>query len=288
MIRFYALFLIFSFLVFGQPAAHGGDAPRVAVSIKPIHSLVAGVMKGSGEPALILRGGASPHTYSLKPSGMRVLQRARLVFWVGPELEAFLRKPLANLSGGSRAIALSRVEEISAGGHASESHRRRGDRHGDRHGHSNAEADMHIWLDPVNARRMVKVIEKELSRADEARAALYHTNASKLTRKLKILESSIRILLGSVVGVPYIVFHDAYRVFESRFGLRPLGALTLSPGRSPGAKRLAAIRRSTRLIWRLMCRAVSGTCWPRPAMARWTSMSMKPRWLRRALVRSEC
>lgn len=39
------------------------EVPNVVVSIKPIHSLVASIMKGLGEPALIVEGAASPtHT----------------------------------------------------------------------------------------------------------------------------------------------------------------------------------------------------------------------------------
>jgi len=245
MSRFPVFLLIFSFLAFSPFSAQGGGALKVAASIKPIHSLVAGVMKGAGEPVLILRGGASPHTYSLRPSGMRTLQIARLVFWVGGELEAFLRKPLTNLPRGARAVALSRAEGVihRAGGHDHEHHGDSAPEHGER-----GEADMHIWLDPVNARRMVGVIAVELSRADVARAALYRANASRLTRKLEGLESNIRTMLRPVAGVPYIVFHDAYRFFESRFGLSPAGALTLSPGRSPGARRLAAIRRKIRTL----------------------------------------
>ena len=41
--------------------------PQVAASLKPVHSLVAGVMQGVGEPLLLVSGGASPHDYSLKP-----------------------------------------------------------------------------------------------------------------------------------------------------------------------------------------------------------------------------
>ena len=36
-------------------------APRVVVSIAPLHSLVAGVMQGVAEPAVLVTGGGSPH-----------------------------------------------------------------------------------------------------------------------------------------------------------------------------------------------------------------------------------
>ena len=56
-------------------------APEVVVSIKPIHALVAGVMDGIGTPRLIIKGGASPHTYQMRPSEAEALQAADLVVW---------------------------------------------------------------------------------------------------------------------------------------------------------------------------------------------------------------
>ena len=43
-------------------------APTVVVSIQPIHSLVAAVMEGVAVPALLIRGAASEHSFTLRPS----------------------------------------------------------------------------------------------------------------------------------------------------------------------------------------------------------------------------
>ena len=77
-----------AFLIAG--ALQAADAPVVVTSIKPIHSLVSAIMDGVGKPELIVDGAASPHTYNLKPSNARALQEAKVIFWVGPGLEAFL------------------------------------------------------------------------------------------------------------------------------------------------------------------------------------------------------
>ena len=69
----------------------------VVATIKPVHSLVAGVMQGAGQPGLIMRTGASPHHYALRPSERRALARASLIFWVGPELETFMPRILNTL-----------------------------------------------------------------------------------------------------------------------------------------------------------------------------------------------
>jgi zinc transport system substrate-binding protein len=109
-------FLAFAVLVAGlaagtalnsDAAAAASDPPKVVASIAPVHSLVAGVMAGVGEPVLLVKGGASPHTYALKPSDAAALAAADVVFRVGPGLEAFLDGPLQTLAGGARVVELA-------------------------------------------------------------------------------------------------------------------------------------------------------------------------------------
>ena len=79
---------------------------NVVASVKPVHSLVSGVMDGVGKPALIVKGSASPHTYSLKPSQAQQIEEADLVFWMGHELESFLEKPLEAIATKAKVVEL--------------------------------------------------------------------------------------------------------------------------------------------------------------------------------------
>lgn len=79
---------------------------NVVTSIKPVHSLVSAVMQGVGKPGLIIEGAGSPHNYALKPSQAKMLESAKVVFWVGPEMEAFLEKPLETISANAKAVEL--------------------------------------------------------------------------------------------------------------------------------------------------------------------------------------
>lgn len=90
-------------LMAGTAAA---DVPHVAVDIPPIHSLVAQVMDGVGEPDLIVQSGASPHEYSLRPSEAAALQRADLVFWIGEDLTPWLHDAIGTLAPNASATAL--------------------------------------------------------------------------------------------------------------------------------------------------------------------------------------
>ena len=99
-------------VAFAATAGSAWAEPKVVASIKPIHSLVAGVMEGVGEPELLVEGAGSPHGYQLKPSQAASLSAAEIVFWVGPELETFLRKPLETLAADAQSVPLDKTEGL--------------------------------------------------------------------------------------------------------------------------------------------------------------------------------
>ncbi len=239
-VLFFALFLLI-------PIAHG--APRVVASIKPVHALVAGVMQGAGTPELLVQGGASPHTYVLRPSDAKALRDAQVVFWVGEGLEGFLQKPLAALAGRATVVELLEAQGLTrlparAGGirdgHAEDAHAHEHDHGHD--GHDHGDWDPHFWLGPQNAKRAVEIVRATLSAADPANGAIYARNAQDLARRLDALDGELQTLLQPVRQVPFLVFHDAYQYLEHRYGLAAAGAVTISAEQRPGARRIAEIR----------------------------------------------
>lgn len=256
-----ALLLSTALIASGISAARA-ETPNVVVSIKPIHSLVAAIMQGVGEPALIVDGAASPHTYSLKPSNAAALQDAGVVFWVGHGLEAFLEKPLEALGGKAAVVELDDAPGLEKlpfrEGGPFEAHDH-GDEEGHDHAHEAGEAhahsgesgheghehgtfDMHLWLSPQNARAIAAEVAKVLSEKDPANAETYGKNLSSLEGKLEALDKEIAETVAPVKEKPFIVFHDAYQYFEHHYGLHAAGSITVSPENLPGAERLTQIR----------------------------------------------
>ncbi len=127
------------------PDARALDDGAVVTSIKPVHSLVSGVMEGIGEPYLIVRGGTSPHSYSLRPSDAGKLQDAKVIFWVGEGIETFLAKPVESLGENARLVTLSEAHDLVKlpfrEGGPFESHDHGHEGHEDEHGHKDEHAD---------------------------------------------------------------------------------------------------------------------------------------------------
>lgn len=226
---------------------------KVAVTIKPIHALVAGVMEGLGAPDLIVTGTASPHTFALKPSGARALNSANVVFRVSPAVEPFTVKISAGLPRSVRLVTLSETqgltllkarqgETFSLGGDGPDADHAHD--HADHdHDHSDGAVDGHVWLDTENAKTMVREIARVLAEVSPADAEKLQANATKVIDGLTQLDADLTAQLSPVAATPYVVFHDAYHYFERRYRLSPVGAITLRPDVQPGARRLAELRR---------------------------------------------
>ena len=228
---------------------------KVVTTIQPLHSLVANVMDGTGDLGLILEGSASPHNFSLKPSHAKMLEKADVVFWFGEDLEIFLEKALKTIPTKAKIISFMKLKEIPKlkfreknifehDDHKDEhkdEHKDGHDDHKDEHDHAHGEFDVHLWLDPINAKIMVKEIAHVLSDVDPSNAKKYNNNANKTLLKLDRMVLDIKKSINK--RARFITFHDAYQYFEKRFEVASMGALTVNTDVQPGAKQISEIRK---------------------------------------------
>ena len=209
--------------------------PPVVVSLKPLHSLVAMVLDGVTVPALLLPGATSPHTYTLRPSDARLLSGAGLVIWGGPQLEAFLEKPISAVAGKARVLNLLSDPRLTllpvreAGVAEHEEHHHDG-------------IDPHFWLDPANAGRVLRTVAEVLAEIDPANAGRYWANAETNAAALLALDRELALTLEPVREEPFLALHDALQYLEVRYSLHSAGTLTLSAERVPGARTMIAVR----------------------------------------------
>ena len=89
------------------------DSPRVVVDIAPTYSLVAQVMKGIGQPDLLVTSGASPHEYAMRPSDAKALESANLIFWVSRHLTPWLENAMPALVQNAEVVELLNTENTT-------------------------------------------------------------------------------------------------------------------------------------------------------------------------------
>ena len=230
-----AILIIFT-LIFSTNAI----SSEIVASIKPLHSLVSSVTQGSDSVSLLIKGSMSPHNFALKPSHAKLLNNAKIVFYIDNQFESALKKTVIGLPTRVRVVKVSSTKQLKllptrAGDNWEE------DGH-DHHHHDHGSNDLHFWLEPNNAIQIVKGIVRELSIVYPDNINLYKKNARKIIKEIKTVDLSIKSILEPVKNKPFIVFHDAYQYFENKYGLNAVGSILLDPEIPPSPKRIIQIR----------------------------------------------
>lgn len=234
------------FLTYAAPSL--AEVPQVTTDIAPVQSLVARVMQGLGTPGQVVRQGASPHGYAIRPSEARKLENSDAIFWIGPALTPWLERAIANVAPNASVIELLEAPEttvlefrqgVQFGLADMEG---QGGEHDHDHAHDHSGHDPHAWLDPQNAKVWLDLIAAELGRLDADNADTYMANAKAGQAEIDALQAEIQDTLAPVRDLRFVVFHDAYQYFEHRFGLSASGAIAEGDATDPGPARIEAVR----------------------------------------------
>jgi len=266
MLRF---FTVFCFIFFSSFKLLASETKGVVSTIQPINSLVNAVIGNTGKTISLIPAKASPHEYKLKPSDTKKLQNANIIFFVSDHLETSLTKVFKNLPKNIKIINLMEDAGIkhlairdNEAWERHDHHHRHGDhddydkhvkkdddhdhdkhskKHDDHDDHEK-EDDVHIWLSPDNAVKIIKKINKELSLFFPENAKTYNQNANQMIKKINQLKVELKKELLGIKDEPFIVFHDAYQYFETSFDLNAVGSVALEGDIASSPKQISFIK----------------------------------------------
>lgn len=187
-----------------------GASAAVATNILPSTQAVSLLVKEvTGERHLpLLPANVSPHDFSLRPSHIRRLQGAQLVVWLGPKLEPYLAKVMAQIPEHRQLI-------INQGPLA-------------------AKYGQHPWTSPAYLLQGMQQLSQHLGKAWSSAAwqqKMHHIQEQILHHRLALTQKQ----------QGYLVYHDGIGGFEAYFGLKHLASFTDADDRPPGAKQMALI-----------------------------------------------
>ena len=276
------LLSIIILILFSSSNLFAADTKGVITTIQPINSLVSAVIGDTGKTISLIPAYISPHEYKLKPSDAKKMQEANIIFFVSNHLESSVTKVFKNLPKNIKIINLleeTGIEHLAIrDNEAWERHDHHGhddhddhDKHGkkhddhddhdkhakkhddhddhDKHGkkhddHDDHESkdDVHIWLSPDNAIKIVEKVNKELTLLFPDNASKYSENSNKMIDKIQKLKNELAKDLAPIKGKPYVVFHDAYQYFEKTFDLNAVGSVALEGDIASSPKQISFIK----------------------------------------------
>ena len=263
------LLTIFSFIFFLSFKLFASETTGIITTIQPITSLVSAVIGNTGKTISLIPTEISPHEYKLKPSDIKKLQNGNIIFYVSDHLETSITKVFENLPKNIKSINLMEDAGIKhlairdneawerhnhhhghgdhhdhdkkAKEHDDHEHEKHAKKHDDHDNHEK-EDDVHIWLSPDKAVKIIKKVNKELSLYFPENAKTYNKNTNQMIKKINELEVELKNELSGIKDKPYVVFHDAYQYFETSFDLNAVGSVALEGDIASSPKQISFIK----------------------------------------------
>lgn len=212
----------------GAPGSSGGTV-KVVAGFYPFAFLAERIGGAHVTVDNLTKPGAEPHDLELTPSQVGAVATADLAIHeksLQPNVDSAIaqNKPKHTLDVAT-VIRLEDHGDLGEGGASGGSH----------------SADPHIWLDPVDFRKVSTAVSDALQQADPAHAADYQANAAALDSQLTALDAEYRTGLAQCQRKDIVTSHAAFGYLAERYGLTQVPIAGLSPDDEPSAAHLAQI-----------------------------------------------
>ncbi len=258
---------------------------KIVATIKPLQSIVLAILgdqlDNQASSFQLIPDHSSPHSASFKPSDIRKVAGADIIFRIDEHMEVMLNPLLekhqdklvsladvdgitlinwADLHKAKTKILKEAVQDTHSANHEGHDHDEHESiaeeksppltkadstyNHAEEHGHHHSGQDMHIWTSPKNAMLMAQKIAQELSRLDPKNQKIYEKNLDTFDRKLGQESMQISQRLNGKTSIPYVVFHNSWQYFAHEFGLADPVVLNLHEGLNSGAKKISKTRQT--------------------------------------------
>jgi zinc transport system substrate-binding protein len=220
----YALVLLMGSLA--GCAAPPSVGTNYIATIPPAGAILNELVRGRAEVSVLVPPGASPHSYSLRPSDARQAASALAVFFVDSHLDGW-------------AASLGARTQISLFGLVPPEFRRGGDRHSE--GGVDEEFNPHFWADPLAVRAIIPHLVERLSALDPEGSTIYEQNGQAFEEALTRLDEEIRSALRDAVPSSVVVFHPSWDYYLERYGISVAATIEPVPGHEPTPRRIQQI-----------------------------------------------
>lgn len=203
--RLILLFCLPFYCLLASSEERSGTDLRVLASVHPLALVAASVVAAEQLDTLVPMN-ITPHDFAFRPSDIRRIQQADIIFWSGEESEPYLKK-------FAKRWPQKTWIDVSQGQSKDGLH------------------DTHWWL---SAELMI--------RAQARLADALGESSDDFAQQIQSVISDAEVHLAPLKQQGFFVFHQAYDHWVQERGLSQVGSFTLSPEQKPGLRTLNKMR----------------------------------------------
>ncbi|WP_246079028.1 metal ABC transporter substrate-binding protein [Paenibacillus piri] len=246
-----ALFLIIVSLVLSGCGQSQGSLVsgkiNVVASFYPLYDFTKKIGGDHVNAINLVPTGVEPHDWSPKGRDIQNITKAEMFVYLGAGLEGWVDHTLSSLPKDSKLTVLEAskglelLESTEDDGH---DHEHKADQKDDKNkakAQDEHHLDPHVWLSPVNAKKMAAAIKDQLIQIDAAHKSDYEANYAKFAGQLDDLNGKFKQKLSSLPKKEIVVTHQSFGYLAKEYGLKQMPIMGLSPDAEPTAQDLKDI-----------------------------------------------
>lgn len=199
---------------------------QVAVSIGPLGNFAKEVGGNLADVHILVKPGASPHTYQLTTDQMEMLSSASVLVLNGVNLEFWADKAI-DAADNPKMIVVKTADGLPIIDSADD--------------HDHPGGNPHVWLSPIYAVHQVRMIRDAFIKADPKHSKQYQANSARYIKKLMLLDKDIHERVKTFKHKDFIAFHPAWVYFAKQYGLKQAAVIEETPGKEPSPSDLRSI-----------------------------------------------
>jgi len=194
---------------------------KIVTTNFPGYDFARAIVGNENQVTMLLKPGQDSHTYDPTPQDIIRINEADIFIYTGGESDSWVDEMLKSIDNED-LVAIRMMdyvdifkEEIIDG--MQDHHHHDGHGHGHAHEHG---YDEHIWTSPVNAIRLIEVIENEISELDNDNANTYQDNANAYIKRITEIDIAIREVIANSERTE-LIFGDRFpfRYFVEEYNL---------------------------------------------------------------------
>lgn len=208
--------------------------PIIVVTGNPIAVIIKEIAGPRSEIVTLVPPGASPHTYTPKPTDMRKVAVATAFIYTADNNDGWA----ANIASKNviKLIDLLPEEYRIYFGGCEHDHNNDNETKDTNIKHEASQIDPHFWLDPLAVKAVLPALVEQLSKFDPENAETYRNNADLFAKRLDLINRQIENIISNVKGKTLFTFHPSFNYFIKRYSLVYGGAIEEFPGKEAGPR----------------------------------------------------
>jgi zinc transport system substrate-binding protein len=218
-------------------AAFWNNKPSIVTTTYPLYDFTKQIAGDKADVILLIPPGAEPHGWEPGPGDLIKIKKSKLFIYNGADLEGWIENMEGSILSNKKTLNASSTVNLLSAGDAVHEHT---------HGHEHGNVDPHIWLDPLNARKIVNAIAQALNEVDPGNAWYYSANAQNYNTQLAALHQEYSTALAPANGKEFVTTHAAFAYLAKRYGLKQSAIMGIDPEAEPTPETMATIIRHIR------------------------------------------